>query len=272
MIGPEALSRFKMQTEQEPPFYGGSLINKKVYSIMKKAIDFKINIASLTVRLAGNQDETLEFCKEYLTDDEHVDIFVSASDEDVDGEIARHAGGGTRKYYEKIYLYRQMAERLPEFDCFAFHGAAIKVGGKGFVFSAPPGTGKSTHIMLLKKYFGDAVTVINGDKPIIRVAEEGATICPCPWAGKEGWQTKEEAPLSGIVLLKRGKVSSIKRISPSEYLEELIKQAYLPENSEAFLKTLELMDRATKNVPFYLLECDISKSAAEASFEVISSI
>ena len=239
---------------------------------MGTAIDFKIKVASLTVRLVGHQEQTLEFCKEYLTDDEMVDIFVSASDEEVDGEIVRHACGGTREYYEKIYLFRQMAEKLPEFDRFAFHGAAIKVGGKGVIFSAPPGTGKTTHVMLLEKYFGDEITVINGDKPIIRVADEGATICPCPWAGKEGWQTKEEAPLSGIVLLKRGKVSSMKKISPSEYLEELIKQAYLPENSEMFLKTLELMDKATKNVPFYLLECDISKSAAEASFEVISSI
>ena len=239
---------------------------------MDKAVNFNINIASLTVRLEGNQRETLEFCKDYLTDGEKVDILVSATDEEVDGEIALHACGGSRQYYEKIYLYRQLAERLPEFDRFVFHGAAVKVGGKGFIFSAPPGTGKSTHVMLLKKYFGDKVTVINGDKPILKVDSDGATVCPCPWAGKEGWQTKEEAPLCGIILLGRGKVSSIKRIDPSKYLEQLVLQAYLPENSEMLLKTLELMDRATKNIPFYLLECDISRSAAEASFEVMSSI
>ena len=239
---------------------------------MDKAIDFKIKVASLVVRLTGNHEETPEFCKEYFTDDEDVDIFVNASAEDVDGEISRQAGGGSREYYEKIYLYRQIAEQLPKFDRFVFHGAAVKVDGKGFVFSAPSGTGKSTHVMLLKKYFGDKVTIINGDKPILKVAGEGATICPCPWAGKEGWQTKEEAPLSGIVLLKRGESSSIKRIDPAEYFKDLISQAYLPENSEMLLKTLELMDRATKNVPFYLLECDISKSAAEASFEVMSSL
>lgn len=239
---------------------------------MDKAIDFKIEVSSLVVRLAGTQEETLDFCKDYLTLDENVDIFVSASCDDVDGEIARHEGGGTRRYYEKIYLYRQLAERLPEFDRFVFHGAAVKVDGKGFIFSAPPGTGKSTHVMLLKKYFGDRVTVVNGDKPILRIADEGAIICPCPWAGKEGWQTKEEAPLSGIVLLKRGESSSIRRIDPAEYFEELILQAYLPENSEMLLKTLELIDKATRNVPFYLLECDISRSAAEASFEVMSSL
>ena len=239
---------------------------------MDKAIDFKIKVSSLVVRLAGNHEETHNFCKEYFTDEENVDIFVSASDEDVEGEIARHGGSGTRSYYEKIYLYRQLAERLPKFDRFVFHGVAVKVDGKGFVFSAPSGTGKSTHVMLLKKYFGDNVTIINGDKPILQVTDEGSIICPCPWAGKEGWQTKEEAPLSGIFLIKRANVSSIKKISPAEYLEELVLQAYLPENSEMFLKTLELMDKATKNVPFYLLECDISKSAAEASFEVMSSI
>lgn len=239
---------------------------------MDRAIDFKIKVSSLIVRIAGNQQETLDFCKEYLTEDESVDIFVSASPEEVDGEIARHEGGGTRSYYEKIYLCRQLAERLPEFNRLVFHGAAVKVDGKGFAFSAPSGTGKSTHVMLLKKYFGDRVTIINGDKPIFKVADEGTTICPCPWAGKEGWQTKEEAPLSGIILLKRGEVSSIRRIDPAEYFKDLILQAYLPENSEMLLKTLELMDMATKNVPFYLLECDISRSAAEASFGMMSSI
>ena len=104
---------------------------------MDKAIDFKIKVASLVVRLAGNQEETLDYCQEYLTLDENVDIFVSASPEEVDGEIARHEGGGTHRYYEKIYLYRQLAEQLPKFDRFAFHGAAVKVNAKGFIFSAP---------------------------------------------------------------------------------------------------------------------------------------
>ena len=239
---------------------------------MDRAIDFKIKIASLVVRLVGNQEATLDFCKEYFTEEEKVDIFVSASAKDVDGEIARHAGGGSHEYFEKIYLYRKIADQLPGFDRFLFHGAAVKVKGKGFIFSAPPGTGKSTHVRLLKEYFGDKVTIINGDKPIIKVEGEAATICPCPWAGKEGWQTKEEAPLSGIVLLKRGEKSSIKRIDPAEYFKDLILQAYLPKDSEMLLKTLELIDRATKHVPFYLLECDISRSAAEASFEMMSSI
>ena len=46
---------------------------------MDKAIDFKIEVSSLVVRLAGTQEETLDFCKDYLTLDENVDIFVSAS-------------------------------------------------------------------------------------------------------------------------------------------------------------------------------------------------
>ena len=92
---------------------------------MDKAIDFKIKVASLVVRLKGNYEETPEFCKEYFTDDEDVDIFVNASAEDVDGEISRQAGGGSREYYEKIYLYRQIAEQLPKFDGCQVHSTVM---------------------------------------------------------------------------------------------------------------------------------------------------
>ncbi len=237
---------------------------------MSEVIDFNIDIASLTVRLVGRYGQTLDFCREFLTDNESVDISVKATAEDVEREIARHEGGGSPEYSEKVYLYRQISEQLPNFDRFVFHGAAIKAFGKGYVFAAPSGTGKSTHVALLTKYFGDDVTVINGDKPILGVRDGDVTVYSCPWSGKEGWYTNTSAPLGGIVLLKRGKQNSIKRIKPSDYLEELVLQAYIPENGEAFLKTLELMDAISKSVPFYLLECDISREAAETSFEMIA--
>ncbi len=237
---------------------------------MSEVIDFNIDIASLTVRLVGRHKQTLDFCREFLTDNESFDILVKATAADVERETARHEGGGSPEYYERVYLYRQISEQLPYFDRFVFHGAAIKAFGKGYVFTAPSGTGKSTHVALLMKYFGDDVTVINGDKPILGIKDGDTTVYSCPWSGKEGWYTNTNAPLGGIILLKRGNKNSIKRIEPAEYLKELVLQAYIPENGEAFLKTLELMDAISKRVPFYLLECDISREAAETSFEMIA--
>ena len=36
------------------------------------------------------------------------------------------------------------------------------------------------------------------------------------------------------------------------------------------IKTLDIVDRVLKNVPIYLLECDISREAAELSFKTLT--
>lgn len=239
---------------------------------MSEAIDFKIRISDLTVRLTGLHQHTLDFCRDYIVESEDFDLWVTATEEDTLAEIARHSGGGSPEYYEKICLYRQIAEKLLALDRFVYHGAAVEVQGKAYVFTAPPGTGKSTHVALLKKHFGDAVAIINGDKPILKVEENEITVCPCPWAGKERWQTKKQAPLGGIVLLMRSETNAIRKIDPSEYLEKLILQAFTPEDPEGFLKTLELMDKVSQSVPFYLLECNISRAAAETSYKMMNSV
>lgn len=239
---------------------------------MIEVVDFKIRIADLTVRMTGKQEHTRAFCRDYIVDGEDFDVWVTASDEEVQGEIARHVEGGMPRFYEKIYLYRQIAERLPYFDRFVFHGAAVEVDGKGYIFAAPSGTGKSTHVALLKKHFGDRVKIINGDKPILKVNKDQVTVCSCPWSGKEGWQTNTRAPLGGIILLERSEGNSIRKIEPAAYLEKLILQAFVPEDGESLLKTLELMDAMSKCVPFYLLECNISKEAAETSYKMMTGV
>jgi hypothetical protein len=119
------------------------------------------------------------------------------------------------------------------------------------------------------KTFGDRVSVINGYKPIVRMLEDEAVVYSCPWAGKEGWKSNTFASLGGICLIHRGRENRIRRITPSEYFDELMHQVYIPKNSEAMLKTLDLMDALAKTVPFYLLECDISEQAARTSFEAM---
>ena len=60
---------------------------------MSEVIDFNIDIASLTVRLVGQYKQTLDFCQDFLTDNENVDIMVRATAADVEREIARHPEG-----------------------------------------------------------------------------------------------------------------------------------------------------------------------------------
>ena len=232
-------------------------------------IHFYIDIAGLTVQMNTRYEANRLFCADFLSDAKSADIISSVREEEIDSEIKEYETPLSRQYCECVCLYRAIAEQLPDFDRFVFHGASVKVGDKGYIFTAPSGTGKSTHIGLLMKHFSGEVSIINGDKPIVGVFADGAKIYSCPWAGKEDWKTNTSAPLGGIILLKRGKSNRISKISPAEYFDDLVKQAYLPKNGEMMLKTLDLLDKLSESVPFYLFECDISKEAAETSFNVM---
>ena len=236
---------------------------------MPDGINFRIDIAELTAELITRYEENRRFCADFLSNSECADIIASVSEEEIDREMGAYDTPFSRKYCECVCLYRSIAEQLPAFDRFVFHGASIKVRDKGYIFTAPSGTGKSTHVSLLMKYFEDEVTVINGDKPIVGILQNGVNVYSCPWAGKEGWKNNISAPVGGIILLRRGKINCISKISPAEYFDELMKQVYIPKNGVAMLRTLELLDALAERVPFYLLECDISRDAAETSYEIM---
>ena len=63
---------------------------------------------------------------------------------------------------------RKLAEWLPLHDAFVLHSATFDVDGVGVVFAAHSGTGKTTHMLLWQKLLGDKMTIVNGDKPIVR--------------------------------------------------------------------------------------------------------
>lgn len=232
---------------------------------------FYIKIADLTVEIRHKYAFTKQFCKDYVVDGtKQVDIIASTSPQEIEEEGKLYGSPHSEGYCENICLYRSIAEQIPILDRFVFHGAAVSIDGVGFIFTAPSGTGKTTHVRLLMSNFGDRVSIINGDKPIISLADGKATVCSTPWAGKEKWHDNTSAELGGICLLRRGKENSIKRISPAEYFDEIIRQIYIPKDSRAMEKTLVLIDRLSSCVSFYLLECDMSDTAAETSFNMLS--
>lgn len=170
-------------------------------------------------------------------------------------------------YLEGDGFYQQMATIIPQKNRFLMHGAAIAYGKDGFLFTAPSGTGKSTHISLWRKYLGNAVSMINGDKPIIAVEKDQILVYGTPWGGKENWQKNCKRELKAVCVLKQAKKNAIMKIEPSMYLPILMQQIYLPDEKEAGEKTLYLVNELLTRVPFYLLECDMSKEAVRCSFE-----
>ncbi len=229
-----------------------------------------ILLADLKINIEHKYDYISYLCKDYISQSDTPDIIAKADNAAIlkEKELVPSA---PIESCESLCIYRAIGEQLPHFDRFVFHGAAIEYGGNAYLFTAPSGTGKTTHINLWKQYLGDKVDIINGDKPIIK-AGNISTVYGTPWAGKEGYQRNTSAPLKAICILKQGKENKITKLELAEAVNHLMRQVYLPSDPSALSKTLELLGTVIENTPVYILECDISKEAFETSFNQMAKL
>ena len=229
---------------------------------------FNVEFAKLNIEINCRYDYTYNLCKDYLTD-EKAEFSVCPDESDIDKEIEISEFTPPRYYAESICVYRAISEILPLYNRIIFHGAVISYKGNGYIFTAPSGTGKTTHIKLWEKYV-DGVEIVNGDKPLLQIENGSVIAYATPYAGKEGYQNHSLAEIKGICLIKRGTENRIRRVTSGEVLTRLMAQMYLPENPESTLKTLDLLDSLVKTVPLYELECDMSEEAVKTSFEALT--
>lgn len=223
-----------------------------------------IILSDLKVNIEHKYDYMTEFCKDYVAQFDAADIVAKVDDDAIAKEKAMVPGAPIESC-ESLCIYRAIAEKLPEFNRFVFHGAAIEYENVTYLFTAPSGTGKTTHINLWSKYLGDKVKIINGDKPIIGI-DDSITVYGTPWAGKEGYQRNAKAPLKAICILKQSKTNSIVRLNSSEAINHLMRQVYIPRSAVALSSTLALLGAMIEKTPVYELSCDISKEAFDTSF------
>ena len=197
-------------------------------------------------------------------------IQISYSDEEFKNRQDKLVGGYSPGYIEHGCIMAKIASDLPNHDMLLMHGATIEYDGKAYIFTAPSGTGKSTHISLWKEYLGDKVKVINGDKPELSFKDGKVFAHGAPWCGKEGWQINTSAPLAGVCIVSRGETNEIKRIHPGQNIEVFIKQLYLTDEPGFMIKVVDLFKKMAEAVPFYEIKCDISEDAAKCSFEALT--
>ncbi len=207
--------------------------------------------------------------EDYRVDGVSADFVIRTSDEAVRKEYAA-LSESELSYAENICVCRALAGIVAEKGGMLLHAATVTVGGHAYAFSAPSGTGKTTHIRLWKKVYGDAVTVLNGDKPILREKDGELIAYGTPWCGKERWQTNAAAPLKALCFIERGEKNAIRALAPAEALDRVFRQLLKPENAQGVAQTLRMADLLIRKIPIYLLSCNISEEAARLSFETMT--
>ena len=184
---------------------------------------------------------------------------VAVSDKMIEEEKARALevpAGADDGYFESLSVAREIAHRLPSYGAFLFHAAVIDYKGEAVAFTAPSGTGKSTHIKNWKRAFGVDVGIVNGDKPILRFEGDGTLFAyGSPWAGKEGWNRNVGRPLRALVFLERGSKNTIRPLAPSDAVLPVMNQILLESDPETVEATLALADKMLSTVKLYRLAC-----------------
>ena len=166
--------------------------------------------------------------------------------------------------FEYLHTGEAFANRLAYLGGLVMHGSAISYEGKGIVFSAPSGTGKSTHAGLWKQQYGERVVHINDDKPAIRFNEESPVVYGTPWSGKTDTNSNNSAPLKAIVFLEQASENQIQPLSVDDALMHIYRETVRPFYDEALgMKVLEAAERLIQSIPVFLLKCTISSQAVE---------
>lgn len=234
-------------------------------------------IAGHNIKLTSVFKRIHDECNNYKADDSRTDYSVMISKEDIEREIerdqkkiaiCRDIDQYYSDYIETLAVYRQIAEWMPKQGTVLFHCSAISVDDCCYVFTAASGTGKSTHTRLWREMLGDRAVMVNDDKPLIHVNEDGSAIVyGTPWDGKHHLSSNIAVPLKAICVLQRDTTNHIEQITKREAYPMLLQQTYRPADPVALRKTLEILDRL--DTSFYRLGCNMDPDAARVSYEAM---
>ena len=167
-----------------------------------------------------------------------------------------------------LYFYRQ----LIDFDGLMLHASAIVVDGKAYLFSAPSGTGKSTHTGKWLEMLGNKAFILNDDKPAIRILDDDIYAYGTPWSGKYDISENVVAKLQGICFLTRDNENWIRRMPPMQAFSRLFHASLRNLTKEQSEKECQLITKMISRISIYEMGCTPTIDAAKMAYEVMSKL
>ena len=237
-----------------------------------------VKLAGIPLEICCRYPANVAFFKEYVTT-EAPRFRLEVGEEDMalaTEQLSRQAQlDGTSdspyppRFVENCAIHWILANEFAIRGVLLMHGSAIVMEGECYIFTAPSGTGKSTHTRLWRQQFGDRVYMLNDDKPMLAVGEQGVTAYGTPWNGKHRLSRNASAPLKAIVQLERDTVNHIEPLPSIRALPALHTQALRPYTAAAMEQVLRLERQILKTVPFYYMGCNMDPEAALVAYEGI---
>ncbi len=225
----------------------------------------KYEITGLIVEIEAKGKLLASRLKNYeYTGNKDADIVFTVSEKYYEDRNEEHKN---LSYDECEYLWSgaYFYEQLTQFDGIMLHSSCVEYKGKAYLFSAPSGTGKSTHTHLWLKHLPSS-RIINDDKPAIRIIDGKFYAFGTPWSGKTNESENTGVEIAGICFLSRGE-NKIKRIPGVAAIKKFMDQTVRPADKHLMSKMLDILNSILTEIPIYEMSCDMSEGAVRTAYE-----
>ena len=236
----------------------------KRYSITDLTVDINFKGTLLDTRAKKYEIE--------YSDAEAADITIDIDPELIQNRVDKNPESGlVYSDYEYVMTGTKFYRGLLDFNGFMIHSSAVVLDGKAYLFSAPSGTGKSTHTSLWLKHFnGRDVYIINDDKPALKLMDDGNFyVFGTPWSGKTDQNANACVPLQGICFIERSEENRIRKLNNFEAINKLMWQTIRPLDTQSLDKLLSLFDKLIAQTNMYLMGCTIDNEAVELAYNTM---
>ena len=222
-------------------------------------------IAEMNIAVEARYDFTKKYMRDYEVDETEYELYIEPTVEQIayERELGEEIHGIPQNdaMCEAVAILRVICDYIIQRGGFFLHCSCLKYKGEAIIFTAPSGTGKSTHAALWRRHFGDEVEMINDDKPLVREKDGRFIIYGTPWNGKHGLGNNISAPIKAIVFIKQAKENSAEPVTPFEALSLILQQTVMPTDKKYMTALLDMLGRLLESVPMYRLGCNISDEA-----------
>lgn len=208
---------------------------------------------------------TLRQSEAYRTTEAMADIVIRT---DLDAAQSRYPSFSADDC-EHMETASQFYSRLLEHNGMMLHASCVVLDGEAYLFSAPSGTGKSTHTQLWLKRFGDRAFILNDDKPALRWIDGTCYAYGTPWSGKTSLNRNERAVLRGIGILQRSDVNFAERLSGTAAIFGVLDQTIRPYAKSQMQTLLVCIDKLVAGGFVYRVGVNMEPDAAETVYRVM---
>lgn len=187
----------------------------------------------------------------------------------------------------EIYLNDKIGKRLAEFEYvltgmmflelavynkyLPIHASAFSVGSYTILLSAPSGIGKSTQTRFMKEMF-DNVSIINEDKPLLKIIGNECYVLGSIWSGKDVINDNVKRKVDAIFFINQSDKLDIVNLDNSSKIKHIFKNIQRPVYQDIVSDLSSLIDDLINKCPIYMFNCINDVSSAKYLYDFLEGL